>query len=227
MAGLNYTALGYCTEVDIENFLLTDIDSSFSAQVEDWIAAAEQRVNRYLGYTTASGILAEEFSGEVAPNAFVTPQSDLVIFPRKTPIISFTGASITKGTTSIALNLTSGGSNTYNIPASNDQIVFSGYDFSYTGSSLIHSFDSLKNSKFFISLSYIGGYTQVPADIRLATVNFVADTIMRHSNKEGLVRLQQGRVEKEWKQVRGGESDFVLDAQSLLNPYRMTTRWII
>lgn len=226
MAGLNYTALGYCTEVDIENFLLTDIDSSFSAQVEDWIATAEQEVNRYLGYTTASGILAEEFSGEVASNAYVTPQSDLAIFPRKTPIISFSGATLTKGTTSISLTLTSGGSNTYNIPATNDQIIFSGYDFSYTGSSLIYNFDTLRLNKFFVSLNYIGGYTVVPAPIRLATVNLVADTIMRHSNKEGLQRLTQGRVTKEWRQVRGGESDFVMDAHSLLNPYRLTTRWI-
>lgn len=226
MAGRHYTALGYCEEIDIENFLLTDIDNSFSAQVEDWIAAAETQVNQYLGYTTASGIFAEQITNEVT-KGFVDPDLNLKIFPRKIPIQSVSKIQLGKGTTRLNITLNnSAGVPKYNIPAPGTYISYPQYEFVVTGGSIIQNLATLRSSEFYIYLDYIAGYTQVPADIRLATVNLVSDTIMRHANKEGLEAITQGRVTKRWHEREGGQSDFYQDAMTLLRPYRIASQWL-
>jgi hypothetical protein len=220
----NEIILGYCDEVDIENFLLLDIDDTFSPQLQSWIAAAEAQVNRYLGYTTTSGILKETIVDEKIPIR-VSTNGDLMIFPRKNPIDSVQSIELCKGSESISLTLSNNGIDKYDIPASNDYIQFSGTDFALNGNILITDFWSVKSSNGFIKLSYTAGFDQVPADIRQATVNIVSDMVMRHSNKEGLVSITQGRVSKRWSE-RDGISDFVNDAFELLKPYRLASRWI-
>lgn len=227
MAGRHYTKKGYADEVDIENFLLLDINDTFSAQIEDWIAAAEQQVDRYLGYTTASGIFAEQVQGETV-RGLIDTNMDLMLFPRKFPIIDVTGIDLTKGTSTLTLQLTNGaGVPKYNIPATANYILYPQYELNVTGSTIINSFAVLRNQKFFTKMTYRAGYTEVPPDIRLAVVNLVADVIMRHTNKEALKRLQQGRVSKEWAERQDGTSDFVRDAYELLRPYRISSSWII
>ncbi|TXH44815.1 MAG: hypothetical protein E6Q97_32160 [Desulfurellales bacterium] len=39
----------YCTEVDIENYLLTNIDPSFSTQITAWIEAVSAHIEKYTG----------------------------------------------------------------------------------------------------------------------------------------------------------------------------------
>ena len=104
--------------------------------------------------------------------------------------------------------------------------MFPGEELSLSGTSLIRSFYELRGTKFFVHTNYTGGYATVPADIRMATVNLVADKIMRQTNKEGLSSITQGRVSKRWLDRKDGESDFVKDAYKLLASYRMASRWI-
>lgn len=222
-----YTPLGYCDESDIENFLLLDIDNSFSTQISTWIASAEKWVNNYLGYTTASGVLLEEFTNVVEDTATVDTEGNLVIFPRKTPLQSITSVSLIKGTDSLALTLTdNNGNNKYQIPQDRDMFVYPGVELAFSGSSIIQSFFDIKYTKFYAQMSYIAGYSTIPADIHLATVNVTSDFIMRYMNKEGLQSVSQGAISKSWFQRTGGESDFIQDAKNLLNPYRIATIWI-
>lgn len=227
----NYTPLGYCTKENIENYLLLDIDSSFNDQITDWIATAEKQTNRYLGYTTASGILREAITDETAIS-HVDSDSNLMIFPRKIPIVSVSAISLIKGTDSITLSLTSGSGNRYNIPTTADYILYPDYELSVTGASIISSFSDIRFTKFFSKIDYIGGYSEVPADIRQAAVCYVSDIIMRHSNKEALESISQGRISKRWFSRRwsrgreSGKSDFVLDAEQFLLPYRIASKWV-
>jgi hypothetical protein len=229
MTGRNYTALGYCDETDIENFLLLDIDRSFSEQVEDWIAAAELHVNKYIGHTTASGVLLETITNENAAGR-IDSESNLIVFPRKIPIVSVQGITLVKGTSTIELELEDGSGNTrYNLPPANDYLLYPNQELSISGASIISSFSEIKTVKFFSQIDYVGGYAVVPADIRMATVNLASDMVMRHANKEGLESITQGRVSKRWRQRyfnEFGESDFILDAYKLLDHYRIASRWI-
>lgn len=225
MAGRHYTKLNYCDETDIENFLLLDVSSTFSTQLEDWIAAAEQWVNNYTGYTTASGMWMEAFTNEVSESARVDGDLNLVIFPRKVPIESVSGISLIKGTDSLDLVLTSGGSNKYQIPQPKHCIVYPSSELSLSGTSIIGNFADIKFTRFFCELDYIAGYSVIPADVRLATVNVASEYLMRHANKEGLEMLTQGRITKRWFRRAGGDSDFIHAAKELLGPYRMAGNW--
>lgn len=222
----NYTPKGYCDKADIENFLLTDIDSSFDTQVDSWIAAAETWVDQYLGYTTASGVYMEEISNEVAESSYVDGDLNLVVFPRKVPVDSITSISLVKGTDSLDLVLTDGGENRYQLPEPKDRIVYPSAELSLSGSSVINNFADIKFTKFFCDLTYRAGYSTIPSPISMATVNVASDFIMRHANKEGLESISQGRITKRWYRRSGGESDFIVDAKSLLRPYRIMTNWL-
>lgn len=223
-AGYHYTPLGYCDETDLENYLMMDIDDSFSPQISDWIATAEQQINKFLGYTTASGILREQITGEVIDGR-VSSDFDLVIFPGKVPVVSVESVTLFKGTTELSLSLLDGSDTRYNISPNSDYVLFPESELDLTGTMLIHSFADLKYQKFFVKMNYTAGFLTVPADIRQACVNITADMIMRHANKEGLESITQGRVTKRWA-TRGGESDFVQDAYKLLRPYRIASRWL-
>lgn len=228
MAGRHHTALGYADEVDIENFLLIDIDNTFSAQVEDWIAAAEDVVNNYTGYTTASGIYAEEFIDEISTRSSVDALGNLKVFPRKAPLISVSSLGFTRGTSNTSVSLLSGTTPRYQIPESGQYLYYPGSEFTMTGNqSFLGGFREARYGAYFTKMSYVAGYRTTPAAIRLATVNLVADTIQKHKNKDGLEQLTQGRVTQRWRQRRGGTSDFYQDAMNLLKPYRMASAWIL
>lgn len=220
------TILGYCDKTGIENYLLLDIDSSFDTQIDSWIAAAEKFVNNYTGYTTASGMLLEEITDEV-DKAYVDSDCSLIITPRKIPISSVTSISLIKGTDSLDLELTSGdGETRYNIPSSNDYISYPDYELSITGSSIISTFRDIMYTDFFAKMSYIAGYSEVPYPVRQATINLVSDMVMRHTNKEALEQITQGKITKRWKERDDGYSDFHRDAIELLKPYRISSRWL-
>jgi len=223
----NETILGYADNTDISNFLLLDIDSSFDTQIDTWIATAEKFVNNYLGYTTASGILMEEITAEVDDKVTVDSDLNLIIFPRKTPIVSISSLQLVKGAETLTFTLTDGDGNAkYNIPTSGGFFSYPDRELSMTGTSIINSFADLRSADFFTKINYIAGYSEVPADIRQATVNLVSDIVMRHTNKEGLEMITQGRITKKWQTGRGGKSDFHHDAVELLKPYRLSARWV-
>jgi len=141
--------LGYATEIDLENLLLVDVDSSFSNQIDTWISTAETSVNNYLGFTTASGIWNEQITNEKSESR-VDGDLNLVIHPRKRPINSVSAISIVKGSESTSLNLTDGdGNNRYIIPAPENTIIYPNSEISTTGSAIITSFTNIKYSRFF------------------------------------------------------------------------------
>src|SRR3972149_5602923 len=100
----------YATITDLENLLLVDVDSSFESQVETWIGAAEQQVNNYLGYVTASGLWNEQITGELN-DARVDGDLNLVIHPRKRPINPLSSLQLWRGSDSITLDLTDDSTN--------------------------------------------------------------------------------------------------------------------
>lgn len=56
----------YCTEVDIENYLLTNIDPSFSTQITAWIEAVSAHIEKYTGriFVADSAASARLFEGK-------------------------------------------------------------------------------------------------------------------------------------------------------------------
>ncbi len=220
------STLEYTSEVDLENLLLVDIDASFSSTIDEWISVAEEEVNNITGYTTASGFWNESVTNEIAESR-VDGEGNLIIFPRKRPINSFSQLEIVKGSTAINIDLTnSAGDTRYVIPATNDRLIYPSYELSLTGSTIIRTWSAIKFSRYFTRIDYIGGYTTLPSPVKLATTLFTADTFMRQSNKEGLMSLSQGRVSKRWAPSDDGGSTFTRRAKKLLIPYIIGSHWV-
>lgn len=53
----------YTTETDIENYLLTTIDDSFSTQVSSWISAVQRWIDNYTGRNFEASTLTKKFDG--------------------------------------------------------------------------------------------------------------------------------------------------------------------
>lgn len=217
----------YSDITQLSNFLLVTIDSSFNTQIDDWISAAENYVDNYLGFTTASGLHNESIVNETL-DVRIDGDLNLVIFPRKRPINSISALSIWKGSESITLDLTDSDGNTrYIKPVQNNCIVYPSYELSISsGAYSISSFAELKYSRYYTKMSYIAGYTTIPKDIQLATTMVAADYFMRQANKEGLISVTQGRVSKRWGARRDdGKSPFLVDAENILQRYKITSGW--
>lgn len=228
---------GYATEEDVENILLTDINDSFSDQINNWIVAAEDAVDTYLGYTTASGIWNERIVEEVGEIGKIDSRNNLVIFPRKRPINAVEKIELISGTRSISLALTNGTrvnvdgetvtNYRYNIPSTGNKIIYPNREISTDGGTLvIGGFHDIKYQNFLTRMTYTAGFTEIPGPINIATAMLVGEVTLRHKNKEGLAMLQQGRITKEWFQRKAGESDLVVDAYKMLTPYQITARWV-
>ena len=217
---------GYCSIEDIENFLLIDIDPSFTGQVNTWIAQAEKWAENFTGFTCPNGFLQETIVDEVLDGT-ISSNLDLVIFPRKHPVTSVSSITLTRGTFVISLTLANGaGTPKYNIPAPGNKVIYPAFEFSISGVSIFSSFGVLKPTSFFTKMTYTGGYATVPPDVSLATVNLASDILMRHANKEGLEMITQGRITKRWHENSQGKSQFVLDAENLLHTYIIGSGWI-
>jgi len=215
----------YATITDLENLLLVDVDSSFESQVETWIGAAEQQVNNYLGYVTASGLWNEQITGELN-DARVDGDLNLVIHPRKRPINSLSSLQLWRGSDSITLDLTDDSTNRYIIPVQANVIVYPNDELTISGNSiLIAGFSEIKFSRWYTKINYIAGYTSIPKDIAYATTLLASDVFMRHANKEGLVSLTQGRISKRWRERSDGRSDLQIDAFRVLDHYRVASGW--
>lgn len=217
----------YITKSDLEGFLQTTFPATvLDSTIQSWIDGAEARANSYMGYTTASGMWMEVITDEMIDTR-VDADGNLLVFPRKLPIDSITSLAIVQGLTTINLSVTDGNGNArYNIPSSKDYIFFPGSQLAYSSSYSATDFYSVKYSTTFTKLSYRAGYTVIPEDVKLAVENLAADTAMRYTNKEGLQSLTQGRITKSFFDRATKGSSFVNDAFSILQGYRMATRWI-
>ena len=217
----------YSNETQLENLLLVSIDASFSTQIDDWISAAENYVDNYLGFTTNSGLHNESISGELL-DARIDGDLNLVVYPRKRPINSISALSLWKGSDSITLDLTDSDGNTrYIKPVQNNCIVYPSHELSISsGAYSISSFAGIKYSRFYTKMDYIAGYTTIPKDIQLATTMIAADYFMRQANKEGLQSVTQGRVTKRWGTRReDGKNQFLVDAENILVRYKIASGW--
>jgi len=196
--------------------LAPDVDLSAYSEttISGFINSATNQAEGYLGYTLPFEQVEETIE------AYVDADSDLVIFPTKKPIQTFNSLSITKGSFTANVNLTSGTQNLYNISNAKDRVTIPGSTITLSSVNII-DFTGLRNTKFFVKINYGGGYYMYdrPQDIIEAIVLFSRDKFSRTANPYGASRMSQGSVSIDYAQ-RKGKSDLVTDAESILLGYK-------
>jgi hypothetical protein len=211
---MNYLSVSdfaaYAPEVDTSQFT--------EATISGMITQSSRKVDAYLGYSPALEVVMNEKS-----RGMISAEGDLVIFPRKIPIISVEGVSIVKGTYSADLSLTDGQGNLrYDVPDPGWRIVVAGESLTHSSNSIIISHASLRQNEFFTKLSYTAGYETLPADIVRAVVLLTKDILAGQQNVSGAKRIRQGGIDISYGE-RDGKSDLVQDAEELLSEYRRST----
>lgn len=181
------------------------------------IGRASSMVNSYLGYTLPVETLTEKTEG------VVDTDGNLVIYPRKRPIESFSAVRIKKGNDEIVLTLESAGAQKYDIPEPRVRFVYPNAELSTTGVSTIANFYELRTTTFFAEYTYRAGFETIPEDIKEAATLFVREILSRRSNTVGASRISQGGLSISYESRGGNKSDLVSDAENILGPYRRLT----
>lgn len=185
--------------------------------VSGFISNGSRMASDYLYYTPLAEVIVDEVK-----QGIVTNEGDLLIFPNKVPIISLSSVNIFRGATTVALGLTSGGVNKYNIDYTNRNIRIPYQEMLLQGTPVFTDFYSLRGVQFYTKISYEGGWTydNMPPSITQAVVFLVKDLMSGQYNQMGVSRMSQGSLSFAYSGKDGGKSKLLQDAYRLLNPYR-------
>lgn len=200
----------YAPEVDISKYNSTTISGM--------ISQASKQVSDYLMYSP----IAEDIVDEMRQGR-ITTDGDLLIFPSKLPVQSVASISLSKGTTSLALTLSVGGVNKYNVDYSKRKILFPGSEIALNAAPTFINLYSLKSTQFFTKISYQGGWplSELPNTIKQATILYMREILSRRFNTTGANEISQGGVTLKFGTGRSErKSDLIADAEQLLGPYR-------
>lgn len=197
-----------------------DLSAYDNPTISGFISSASRMVSDYLQFTPVAEIIENEIR-----EGIVDTNGDLVVFTEKLPILSVTTMSLTKGTTTVDLELQDGsGNNKYNIDYSKRHIRVAGGEMTYSSAPVLINFSYLRGSQFYTKTTYQAGwaYSELPKSIKEACKLFMRDIITKKFNVTGATRLSQGGVSFEFggNQLLDTKSQFVKEAERLLNPYR-------
>jgi hypothetical protein len=185
--------LGYCAVEDIENYILTEIDVAFESEVEEWIEAMENYINKETGrvFIADANVSVRKFDGDGDPYILI---DDCV--------------AITKVEIDDEENT--------------DYLTYPANSLPITMLKLDDDKFSRGNQNVEVTAKW-GYSVNVPADIKLATVILVAGIIYRSLSQEGEVQsISMGRysvtykTEKQWDDFETVKK--TLDKYTRFNP---------
>lgn len=236
--------IGYTTREKVENFINKPFPEVSTDEFNLYIGASEKYINNYLGYnsqTTLSGILTESIVREKSVGK-IDNHGNLVVdlmhppvhfdnyFNPQVSLLEFN-----QGGVSVSLQLTDGSQNTKNtvleVSENRRKVYYPHMYFlpaisSVTPSAKINLYN-LRDVRFWVDISYIGGFDAVPEDIVLAANYLVAEFLLYRDNPNFLVSLTQGSMSQTFARKSSGGglkiSEGMHLAQSLLQPYVRNT----
>jgi len=196
--------------ISVDEFKNWNPEMDFSAYgnvtISGMISRASKWVDGYLGYD----LQIEDITDEKA-ETIISPDGDILIFPRKFPIHSVSKLEIFLGTYSTELSLQdSNGNNKYVIPSNQRYILYPYYAINIEG--------KMRLRKYFTKISYRAGYETIPDDIKDAVNLITKDIFNRQTNPMLLSSTSQGGITMSF---RGGEeSDYIKQAKVILDRYK-------
>jgi hypothetical protein len=193
-----------------------DVTLFSDVTLSGFVTQASADIDGFLGYT----LLREDVANEKC-SGMVDSDNNLIIYTTKRPIHSVSSVQIVKGTYSGTVALTSSGKATYDIPSTEDRIVFPGADITLETVSII-DWAALRTTNFWTLVSYNAGYYgyEIPQPIQRACALLTMDILARKQNIAGASEIRQGGISMKFSE-KTGESDLVKDAHALLAPYQV------
>jgi hypothetical protein len=234
------TKMGYATRNGVENFLSRVFPEVTDAEFNNYIMSAEAYINNYLGYnseTTTSGILQESIIREKT-NGKIDNYGNLVIDVMHPPVnfdannnprVSLVEYNF--GSIRVPLQLTDGSTNATNtlleVSENRRKIIYPSIYFlpylpSVTPTAKMNLYN-LRDTKFWVDVSYVGGFQTVPFDIVQAANLIVGDMVVRRDNPNFAMSIRQGMYEVQYFARGASKGDpannAIEHANQLLQPY--------
>jgi hypothetical protein len=235
------TALGYTTYANVTNMLHRDFPEVTANEQNLYLVAAEKYINNYCGYsgiTTTSGMLSESIVREKhlgKVDSFMNMVIDLQHPPlhfdvNANPMVNLIEYNV--GSVRVTLNLTDNSTATLNtvmeVSENRRKIVYPSLYFmpviaTVTPTAKINLFN-LRDIRFWVDVSYIGGYDIIPEDITMAANYVVAEFLLHRDNPNYLVSMRQGEMSQTFIAKSGNTkgqkiSENMHIANMLLQPY--------
>ena len=164
-----------------------DVTLFSDVTLSGFVTKASADIDDFLGYT----LLREDVANEKC-SGMVDSDNNLIIYTTKRPINSVSSVQIVKGTYSGTVALTSSGKATYDIPSTEDRIVFPGADITLETVSII-DWAALRTTNFWTLVSYNACYYgyEIPQPIQRACAFLTMDILARKQNIAGHRRLDR------------------------------------
>ncbi len=229
------TLMNYTTRAKVEQFLNRVFNEVSNTEFDGYLKATEASINNYLGYnseTTTSGILSESINREKLPGK-IDNDGNLVIDVTHPPVnFDANGNPLVTlveynfGGVRVPLQLTDGTNNSLNtlleVSENRRKIIYPSMYFlpyisTVTPTQKVNLYN-LRDVKFWVDVSYIGGFSQVPADITLAANMIMSDFLTRRDNPNFATSIRQGSYSIDFGSG-GADGRAFASAKKLLDPY--------
>ena len=198
-----------------DNAPYLDLSHYSDTTTSGMISRASEMVNNF----TQRDFMVQNLTAEKA-DTVVDTQGNIVVYPRVVPIQSITAMKVVYGTVEVDLTVTQNGVTVFDIPEPKFRAVSPNEStLIMTGPTLL-DFKYLLQYETYTELDYRGGYTDVPEDIKEATLLYALDMFSKRQNLSGAQSITQGGVSISYGTGGGGRSDFVLDAETILMKYK-------
>lgn len=234
--------LGYTTRTQVENFAKRTFPEVATDEFNTYITAAESQINQITGYnarTTTSGMLSESIALEKHQGK-VDSYGNIIVNVRHGPVhvdannnprVSLMRYSL--GGVRVALNLTDGSNNAFNslleLSENRNTVVYPGIYFmpaisTVTPTAKLNLY-ALQDVKFFLEISYVGGYSTVPGEVQLSANYLVADMLLYRDNPNFVTGFRQGSYSVEFGDRNGllPNDKTIKLVNRLLQPYKRVT----
>lgn len=244
--------MNYTNRTNVENILGQTFPAIGTTEFNLYLKASERYINNLLGYnaeTTTSGILTEQISNEKSVgkiDAYGNLVVDIMHGPVHfdsyfNPLISSMKFNV--GSVVVPLMLVPSGDTPTSVPYFSQSSLNTVIDVAENRKKLYYpqlyffpavstvtptakvNLMGLQDIKFFVTVSYIGGYDEVPEDITMAASYLCAEFVMHRNNPMFLQSFSQGSMSQSFSGkangarggLRLGENFHIADA--LLQPY--------
>lgn len=195
-------------EVDFTNYN----DTTISGMIQ----SASSIMDNYLQYSLGIETITDEKN-----EAMVDSEGNLRVFTRKMPVQSVSALQLKLGTVSLDLQLTTGGTDRYEIPTRGSYVMYPFQEVALTGTFSVQNFYQMRGRTIYTKMTYVAGYATIPRDLKDACNLITKDIFIRQANPMDLKGTNQGAIGMTFKD--GDETRWMKQAKELMNDYRRVT----
>lgn len=210
-------AANYITVTEFQNMNPeVDFSNYNDTTISGMIKSASAGMDNFLNYSLGIETITDEKN-----EAIVDSEGNLRVFVRKMPVQSVSALQLKLGTVSLDLQLTTGGTDRYEIPTRGSYVLYPFQEVALTGTFSVRNFYQMRGRTIYTKMTYVAGYATIPQDIKDACNLWTKDIFIRQANPMDIKGTNQGAIGMSFKDDK--ESKWLTQAKEILFKYQGVT----